>query len=83
MKKGHHLTWQFDPETAVYRAADAFALYVISKNQRGRFRVGFFPAPGPEALWVDDLASLDDAKASARDCAAHVHAERRKMDHGK
>ena len=66
------LEWVGPDEGGVLRAYDDLAMYVISRDRSGRFRVGFFPAPGPECPWDDSLETIDEAIASAARCVEHV-----------
>jgi hypothetical protein len=65
------LEWAAPDENGVLRAYDDKALYVIFSTPSG-YRVGFFPAPGPECPWSGPHATLDEAKASAEACVANV-----------
>jgi hypothetical protein len=66
------LEWVGPDESGVLRAYDDSAIYVIWRDDSGRFGVGFLPAPGPECPWDDSLGTIDDAIASAERCAEHV-----------
>jgi hypothetical protein len=70
------LTWS-DPDDlaarpGVRRAYDDFAGYIIYTDDSGRFAVGYFPSPGPEAVWRTRLQTLDEAMQAAEECADHV-----------
>ena len=67
------LEWVGPDEGGALLAYAGFAIYVIWRNDSGRYHVGFFPAPGPECPWDDSLATIDEAFASAARCAEHVH----------
>lgn len=66
------LEWIGPDESGRFRAYDDLAMYVIWRDESGRFGVGFFPAPGPECPWDHSLVTIDDAIASAARCAEYV-----------
>ena len=72
------LEWKLDDD-GVYRASDQYALYIIS-IENGRYRVGFFPAPGPECHWAEPHDDFEGAKASAELCVECVAQWRRDID---
>lgn len=66
------LEWRGPDESGVLRAWDNFALYVISLDEFARYRVGYFPSPGPECSWSESHGTIEEAKTSAEACVRHV-----------
>jgi hypothetical protein len=66
------MEWEGPDEGGTLRDHDDLAMYVISRDDVGQFRVVFFPAPGPECPWGDSVGAIDNAIASAERCASHV-----------
>jgi hypothetical protein len=66
------LEWSGADDLGVLRAYDDVATDVIWRDGAGHFRVGSFPAPGPECPWEESLKPLGEAIASAARCAEHV-----------
>ncbi len=66
------LRWERPGDDGVLRAYDEHAMYVILRDDAGRYLVGFFPSPGPVCRWGEAHETVEGAKLSAEDCAAHV-----------
>ncbi len=65
------LQWDDLSVPGVLRAADDIGIYVITPEDAGTYRVGYFPGPGPVVEWASGLSTLDDAKREAEACRRH------------